>query len=238
MKRRRDRRFEGEGRRGPVNRLKRGLGSHLRGSLIAGSLLLIPVALTYLILRFLFDVVDGVLSPFITWLLAQVGINWTLPGAGLAMAVALTYVAGFLFANALGRRLVRWGQKALLRVPLIGIIYSASQKFVEAFSGQGDTGFKKVVLLEYPQKGNWALGFLTGLTSAFDGKQCAVVYIPTAPTPQSGWVAIVPIEAVYDTDLSVSTAMQFVFSGGIVTPQSIKTTPLLQNYGQGEKVSN
>ncbi|MBI4197497.1 MAG: DUF502 domain-containing protein [Chloroflexi bacterium] len=218
---------------GPWQRLKGSVGSHVRGSLVAGSLLLVPVALTYLILRFLFDVVDGVLSPGITWVLARFGVTWTLPGAGLALAVVLFYVVGFTLANAVGRRLVAWGQKAVLRIPLIGTVYSASHKLVESFSGKGDTGFKRVVMLEYPQRGNWTIGFLTSVTTAFDGKQFAVVYIPTAPTPTSGWVAIASIEDVYDTDITVPVAMQMVFSGGIVSPGAIKTTRLSETYGKG-----
>ncbi|MBI4312785.1 MAG: DUF502 domain-containing protein [Chloroflexi bacterium] len=216
-------------------RVKQAIGAQVRRTLITGSLLLLPVALTYLILRFIFDVVDGVLNPGITWLLARMNIDFSVPGVGVVVAVVLLYLAGFVLANSIGRKFIAWGQKALLRVPVIGTVYSASQKLVESFSGKGETGFKRVVLLQYPQQGNWTIGFLTSVTTAFDGKQMAVVYIPTAPTPTSGWVAIVPWEEVYDTDITVPVAMQMVFSGGIVTPDKIKTVPLSDTYQADEE---
>ncbi len=214
-------------------RIKNNIGAHLRRYLIAGSLLLLPVALTYFILRFVFDIVDGVLGPSIAWLLEKFGVTWTLPGVGVAAAVLLIYVAGFVFANTIGRRLIAWGRKAVLRVPVIGVVYSATQKLMDSFSGSSTTGFRRVVMIQYPRQGLWTLGFLTGISTMFK-EPYAVVYIPTAPTPTSGWVAILLIEEVLDTDISVPTAMQFVFSGGIVTPENIKTWPLSDSYAKGE----
>ena len=81
-------------------------------------------------------------------------------------------------------------------------------------------------MVEYPRVGAWSIGFLTAITATSDGKQLAVVYIPTAPLPNSGWVAVVPVEEVLDTNLSVQQAMQMVFSGGIVSPKVITTSKL------------
>ena len=205
---------------------RRRIATHLRRTLITGSLLLVPVALTYLILRFLFDLVDGVLEPGVEVLFDRLGVDWVIPGVGVAAAVVLVYLVGFLFANALGRRLVGWAQAAVLRIPLLGAVYSASRKLVESFSGTGETGFKRVVMVQYPRVGAWSIGFLTAITETSDDKQLAVVYIPTAPLPNSGWVAVVPVEEVLDTNLSVQQAMQMVFSGGIVSPGVIKTSKL------------
>ncbi|MSQ22831.1 MAG: DUF502 domain-containing protein [Dehalococcoidia bacterium] len=207
-------------------RVRRSIARHMRRNLITGSLMLVPVALTYLVLRFIFDLTDGVLQPTVQWAFQRFGLDWTVPGVGLLVAVILVYFTGFFLANAVGRRMARWAQGAVMHLPLIGTVYSASRKLVESFSGTGETGFKRVVMLEYPRQNAWTIGFLTAITTALDGKRMAVVYIPTAPTPTSGWVAMVPIEDVWDTDLTVQTAMQAVFSGGIVTPAVIKTRKL------------
>ena len=208
-------------------RLRRKIGAHLQRALIAGTLLLLPVAVTYLVLRLIFDVVDGVLQPGIQVVLDRWDLGaWAVPGLGVAVAVALIYLAGFIFANAVGRRLVGWGQAAILRVPLIGTVYSASRRLIESFSGTSETGFKRVVMVQYPRVGAWSIGFLTAVTTTSDGLRLAVVYIPTAPLPNSGWVAVVPVEEVLDTDLTVPMAMQMVFSGGIVSPDVIKTSKL------------
>ncbi|MBI4202700.1 MAG: DUF502 domain-containing protein [Chloroflexi bacterium] len=223
-------------------RVKRSIGNHTRRTLITGSLLLIPVALTYLVLRFIFDVVDQVLGPGITWvlnnwLLPFLGIERTynLPGVGVVVAVLLLYIVGILVANTVGQKLVVGGRRAVQRLPIIGTVYSATQRLVDSFSGTSATGFKRVVMIEYPQPGNWAVGFLTAITPTFDdGEPYAVVYIPTAPTPTSGWIAILHISKVYDSDISVQEAMQLVFSGGIVAPDEIKIWPLKESYERGE----
>lgn len=213
---------------GLFTRGKRRLCLHLRRSLIAGSLVLVPVALTYLVLKFIFDIVDSVLSPGIRWVFNQYfGVEWSVPGAGFILAILVIYLSGFIAANTLGLKLTRLIQNAVLKTPVIGSIYSAARKLVESFSpGSGQTGFKRVVMLQYPREGYWSMGFLTAITTS-GGQQFAIVYIPTAPLPNSGWVAIVPVSEVYDTDLDVQDAMQLVFSGGIVSPESIQSGPLI-----------
>ena len=215
--------------RGLGGRLRRKVRAHVRRTLLAGSLLLIPVALTYLVLRFIFDVVDGVLQPGVEWAFGELGWELTVPGLGVVAAVAVIYLAGFLLANAVGRKLVGWAQVVTLRVPLIGAVYSASRKLVESFSGTTQTGFKRVVMVQYPRVGAWSIGFLTAITNTSDDKRFAVVYIPTAPLPNSGWVAIVSIAEVLDTDMTVQSAMQVVFSGGIVSPSVIRTRKLTES---------
>jgi uncharacterized membrane protein len=200
---------------------------HFQRTLIAGAFLLIPIGITYLILRLSFDTLDGILKPATNWGLKQYGIELTFPGQGLVVAVLLVYLAGLLFANVIGRKFVRWGQNLTLKVPLIGAVYQASRKFVESFSNVGleQTGFKRVVMAEYPRTGAWSIGFLTGVTETADGIRLALVYIPTAPLPNSGWVAAMKFEEIVDTDLTVTQAMQLVFSGGILSPKMIKTRP-------------
>ena len=200
---------------------------HIRRTFIAGSLLLIPVGLTYLVLRMMFDLVDGVLQPPIRAVLETWGLgSWAIPGLGVVATILLIYLSGFFFANTLGRTLVGWSQGLVLRVPLIGTVYQATRKLVESFSGSGGTGFKRVVMVQYPRAGAWSIGFLTGTTTRDNDLVLAIVYIPTAPLPNSGWVALIPIEEVYDVDLSIQAAMQLVFSGGIISPISIKSTKL------------
>lgn len=190
--------------------------------MVAGLLLLVPVVLTYMLLRLLFNFVDGILQP-----LFRTFLGGELPGVGLASLIALVYVAGLFGANFLGKRLVKLGQATLLRVPIIGSVYSSARQLIESFSGSSTTGFKRVVLIEYPGPGIWTVGFLTSITTDETGKSLGLIYIPTAPTPNSGWVAIVPVENIYDTDLTVPVAMRLVFSGGIVTPGRIMKKALV-----------
>ena len=200
--------------------LKRRFGRHIRRSVIGGLLLLIPVVLTYMVLKFLFDAIDGVFKPIIEGI-----FNKTLPGIGAAVLLALVYIAGLLSTNIVGRRLIRAGQAALLRTPIVGAVYSPARQLIESFSGTAQTGFKRVVMIEHPRKGVWSIGFLTGFTTDESGRNLAIVYIPTAPTPNSGWVVLLSIEDVYDTDLDIQAAMSLVLSGGITAPAQINKRP-------------
>lgn len=205
--------------------MRRRLTLHLRRMLIAGTLLLVPVALTYLVFLFIYDVVNGVLQPGIEHLFVQIGHeDWSFPGIGVVAAVILIYLAGVVAAGSIGVKLIRWTQKAVIRVPIIGTVYSASRQLIESFSGGKATGFQRVVMIQYPRRGYWAIGFLTSIMHSDTEGSLAVIYIPTAPLPNSGWLAIVPFDEVYDTEITPQMAMRFVFSGGIVSPEDVRMT--------------
>ena len=181
------------------------------------------MALTYVIVRFLFDLVDGLLSPWIQWTLGQFGIEWTLPGPGVVAAVVIVYLIGAFATFSLGSIVLDWARASLLRIPFIGTLYSANRQLIESFSGTSVTGFKRVVLVQFPRAEAWSLGFLTGVTDAAGAERLIMTYVPTAPLPNSGFVVLMRPEDVLDTDLSVPDAMQLLFSGGIISPRTIST---------------
>jgi len=195
---------------------------HFTRTLGTGLLLVVPVGITYLVLKLLFDTIDGILQPGI-----QALVGRPIQGLGVIIIVLLVYLAGLLGAFFVGKQLIRLIQAILLRVPIFNTVYSAAKQLIESFSGSSSTGFKRVVLIEYPRPGAWTLGFLTGVTKDEHGNPLAIVYIPTAPTPQSGWVAILPVREVYDTEMSVQEAVRMVLSGGIVAPAQINKRPLI-----------
>ena len=197
------------------------VGVHLRLRFIAGLLLLVPLILTFWILRLVFDFLDDLLGVPDVHILDR-----SIPGAGIVALILLLYVTGLVGSTFVGRRPIALLQRLLFRVPLVSIIYSASKQLVESFSGKSATGFKRVVVIEYPRPGIWSMGFLTGLTSDEEHRRLAIVYIPTAPMPNSGWVAVLPLEDVYDTDLRVQDAMQMILSGGILFPEQIAKRPM------------
>ena len=202
--------------------IKRKLADHFPRTIGAGLLLLVPAMITYLLLRFLFDTIDGPVQPAI-----EAAFGREIRGLGSVILIILVYITGLLWAFFLGKRIIRFGQNILLRTPVIGPVYYTAKQLIDSFSGSGTTGFKRVVIIEWPRASVWTIGFLTSMTSDESGNPLALVYMPTAPMPNSGWVAILPAEDVYDTDLSVSEAMQLVLSGGIVAPPQIKKTPIV-----------
>ena len=204
--------------------MSKGIGGHLRRSFVRGLFVLIPVVLTYMVLKLLFDIVDGVLQP-----LVERGFGSRIPGLGILFLVVLVYLVGLLLANVLGRRMVELLKRGLLSIPVVGNVYSTAGKLIDSFSGSSDMGFKRVVAIEHPRKGAWTLGFLTSFIEEAPSKRMAIIYIPTAPMPNSGWVAILPVEEVYDTDLSIDTAMNLVLSGGITAPSRYERMALAED---------
>ena len=199
-------------------RLARRITGHLRGTMIGGLLLLVPIILTYVVLKWLFDAIDGLLQPAI-----EEAFGREVPGFSVIVLVLLIYIAGLEGENFLGRRIFDLGRVSLLRIPIIGTVYSSAKQLIDALSGTGTASFRQVVMIEYPRKDAWTIGFLTATTTDNAGNPLAIIYVPTAPTPNSGWVAILPEKDVLYTDLTVPTAMRFVLSGGIIAPSMIGT---------------
>ena len=199
-----------------LNRIGRTLTSHLRTTMVAGVLILVPLVLTYLVLRLVFDFIDGVLQPAI-----EQAIDRRLPGLGILVLIVLIYIAGLVGANRVGNRSIQVVQDLLLKIPVIGAVYSPSRQLVESFGGDSERSFKRVVIVEYPRKGAWMIGFLTATTEDEGGNRLGVVYVPTAPTPNSGWVGLFPEEDIHDIDMTAQQAMSLVLSGGIVTPPRV-----------------
>ena len=191
--------------------------------MVQGLLILVPLVITFWVLRLLFNLLDGFLGPLIE---RTAGRN--LPGVGIVALVILVYLIGIIWQRGLGRRLIQMGQQSLLDVPLVGAIYKPARQLIDSFSGTGESGFKRVVVIEYPKADTWMIGFLTATTVGRNNQPMGVVYVPTAPTPNSGWVAVVPMEDIFDTYLSVQEAMSMVLSGGISTPPEIEMRSLSQ----------
>lgn len=196
------------------------LTTHVRARFIAGFLILVPVLITYGVLSFVFNTLDRIPQPAI-----QLIFGRSVPGLGFAIILTAAYGAGLMAATYGGRWLVKAVQAGLLRVPVYNTVYSASKQLVESFSGSGQTGFRRVVEFEYPRRGTWTIGFLTNTVEHEDGQVMGVVYIPTAPTPNSGYVAIVPLDEVYDLDMPVERALRFCLSGGIISPPRLTRRP-------------
>jgi len=195
------------------------LGKDLKQTLAIGLFLLLPIVSTYLILRFVFNNVDDVLAPVVEQALGQ-----SIPGSGILALLILVYITGILGRSVFGRRIVPIAQNFFLKIPVVRAIYSPAKQLMESFFGAPKhTGFKRVVIIEYPRPGTWTIGFLTAVTTNEQSDQLGVVYIPTAPMPNSGWVVILKMSEVYDTDMTVSNAINMVLSGGIITPKFITT---------------
>lgn len=192
---------------------------HLKQRFIVGLFLLIPIAITYIILRFVFEGLDGIMQPLMERLIGR-----EIPGVGIATLLVIMYLIGLLVTTVFGERAVRATQNVLLRLPLISTVYNPSKQIIDAFTGSGRNAFKRVVAIEYPRKGMWTVAFVMSIIKDEDEGDMAVIYIPTSPTPQSGWLGLVSMDQVRETDISVDMAFRMVLSGGILSPATMKKT--------------
>lgn len=201
-----------------------GLTGHLRRHFTLGFFLLVPLLFTYLVLRLAFDFLDGFLSEPANYVFGR-----DVPGVGLVALIAIVYLGGLAASNFVGRRVFRTVQDLLMAVPLVRTIYGIGKNLIDSLSEDSQTGLKRVVVVEYPRPGIWAIGFLTGFSELAEGEPCALVYIPTAPLPNSGWIGAFPLDQVFDTEMNVQAAMQMVLSGGILYPKRIGKRPLQES---------
>lgn len=195
---------------------------HLRSWLVAGLLVWLPVLATILVIRLIVDLMDQtllLLPP--TWRPENLlGIN--IPGLGIVLAVVVLLGTGMLLTNLFGRKLVEFSERLLDRIPLVRSIYSGAKKVAETLLMPSGKSFRKVLLVEYPRKGIWCLGFQTtselGEVQARTGKHVIGVFIPTTPNPTSGFIVMVPVEDVVELEMTVDEAVRMVMSLGVVVP--------------------
>ncbi len=193
------------------------LGKKLRAHFLAGILTIVPVGITVLILVWIFNAIDGILQPII-----RTAFGRTIPGVGFVLTIILIYLAGVIASNVLGKRLIRYGESLLKKVPVFKQFYSGVKQILESFSSPDKTGFMQVVLIEFPRKGMQAIGFVTNEFSNSSGEKLLNIFIPTAPNPTSGFLQIVKEEEIIRTRLSVDEAIRMVVSAGRATTSGIE----------------
>lgn len=203
-----------------------GLAARLRAYFFAGILVTAPVLITFSIawqfIKFLDDQVAPLLPPELN------PQNWGIPGFGLIVVVVSLTLVGALTAGFAGRLVVRLSDAVLERMPVIRSIYSAVKQIFETMLAQKANAFREVVLVEYPRKGIWTLGFITGATTGEVGSHFADdmvnVFVPTTPNPTSGFLLFLPRRDVQVLEMNVEDGIKMVVSTGIITPPARRKT--------------
>lgn len=189
----------------------------IKVTFIAGLVVVIPLAVTYLILSWVFNMVDGIFRPLIIEIFGR-----SFPGIGIIAMLLLIYFLGVLTFFLPGRKTIEGALSLLLKTPLIKDIYGVSAQIVGTIAQTDESPFKRVVLVDYPRTGTKSLGFVTGRVPSTDGKEWVCVFIPSTPNPTQGNLIVVEADQVTETTLTTEAALKMVMSAGMMIPQSFK----------------
>ena len=196
--------------------------STLRKYIIAGLLVWLPLAATVVIIKLVVDLLDK------TILLLPPGyqpanlLGFSVPGFGILFAISVLFLTGMLAANIFGRRLVAVWEWILNRIPLVRTVYNSVKQISTTLLDSRGKSFRKVVMLEYPRKGIWSIGFLTNETVDIDIEPIAdslvAVFVPTTPNPTSGFIMLAPRADVIELEMTVEEGFKFIISMGVIIP--------------------
>jgi uncharacterized membrane protein len=196
-----------------------GIQSQLKRYFVAGLLVVTPLWGTYLILKALFLSLEGVLGN----LLASY-TKFYIPGLGIVVLAVLLLAVGMMATNIFGRKFVQAWENLLKRVPVVKTIYQVLKAVMDTLSIHNREQFSRVVLVEFPRKGQYSIAFVTGITKGeiqrITTQRLVNVYVPTTPNPTSGYFLFVPEPEIIPLSMSVEDAMKMLVSGGMYTPTS------------------
>ena len=199
----------------------------VRRYLMAGLLVWVPILVTVLVVRFILDLMDQTLLLLPAAARPEALFGFHIPGLGLLLALLLLISTGMLVSNIIGRSLVGLWEDLLNRIPFVRALYSGVKSFSTTILSNQGNSFKKVMLIEYPRKGIWSIGFQTAgdlpLISAHTGEPQVCVFIPTTPNPTSGFIMMVPRSQAIELDMSVDAAMKMIVTLGVVVPPAPAT---------------
>ncbi len=198
----------------------------LRKYLLAGLLVWLPLGVTLLVIKALIDLMDRVLVLVPDQYQPEALFGFHIPGLGVVLSLVVLFTTGVVVANLFGKRLVAMGEALVARIPVVSIIYSAVKQVAETvFSNKGKS-FRKVLLIEYPRKGVWAIAFYTGSAvgeiQEKTSKEVVNVFLPTTPNPTSGFLLMVAREDIIELDMPVDEGIKLIMSLGVIVPESKK----------------
>jgi len=211
----------------------------LRTYFITGLLVITPIGLTIFLIWNLFVFIDGILGEYISFILVRFfGFSMTEPvrGIGFIAILILILFTGMLTSNYFGRKLFELGEWILKSIPFVNKIYNATQQISKAFISEKREVFKKAVLVEYPRKGIYSIGFVTRDTGGEVKEKLdedgVSIFLPSTPNPTTGFVLFVPKKDLIELDMSIEDSLKLIISFGAVLPEYV-VEDLKQN-----KISN
>ena len=202
---------------------------------ITGLLTLLPIWLTWVVIKFVFVLLSDISKPWVEPLSHRIAATfpqslgwfnglWVQNTIAMVATLFVILAVGALTRRVVGQRLLRWFEALIARVPLANVIYTSARKLLDMLETKpGST--QRVVLIDFPHRDMKSVGLVTRvIREERSGRELAAVYVPTTPNPTSGYLEIVPVELLTPTDWTVDQAMSFIISGGAVAPDAMPFT--------------
>ncbi|CAN4278501.1 MULTISPECIES: DUF502 domain-containing protein [unclassified Pseudoxanthomonas] len=202
---------------------------------ITGLLTLLPIWLTWVVVKFVFVLLSDISKPWVEPLSHRIAATfpqslgwfnglWVQNTIAMVATLFVILAVGALTRRVVGQRLLSWFEALIARVPLANVIYTSARKLLDMLETKpGST--QRVVLIDFPHRDMKSVGLVTRvIREEGSGRELAAVYVPTTPNPTSGYLEIVPVELLTPTDWTVDQAMSFIISGGAVAPETMPFT--------------
>ena len=185
---------------------------NFRSKIFAGLAALLPLYLTFFVIKFLFVTLEEMSDPILK------RFNLDIPGLGIILTVLLIYILGFLITNFLGRKIFNLGERIVKKVPIVNMIYTTLKQITDTFTKGSTDAFEGAVYIQYPRQGLWTMAFISGESKTKDGVPYYHLFVPTTPNPTSGFFLMIPQADTVATGMSVEDGLKTIISGGLLAP--------------------
>ena len=202
----------------------------LRKWLLAGLLVIVPMAITVAVLRWIIDTLDQTLLILPEAWQPDRLIGVHIPGFGVLLTLAILLIVGAVASNFMGKKLVSLGDAVVARIPVVRGIYSSVKQVSDTLFSESGNAFRTAVLVQWPRPDVWTVAFVTGapggdVTNYLRGDEFVSVYVPTTPNPTGGYFVMLRKSDCIELKMSVDEALKYVVSMGVVSPQRTITRP-------------
>ena len=201
---------------------ERSLARRIRNYLIGGLLIWIPIMVTVWVVRFLSGILDQSLLLLPPSWRPEAVFGTYVPGVGIVLSLLLLFLTGLVMKNLFGGQMVAGLESLVRRIPVVGAVYAGAKTFSETVLTDKGKSFKQVVMVEFPRKGVFSIGFITAHeleeAQAKTEQVVTCVFVPTTPNPTTGFLVLVPKDEVILMDMTVDEAFRMLLTLGVVVP--------------------
>jgi uncharacterized membrane protein len=188
---------------------------HIRRIFLTGLLVFLPIVVTFSIVGWLFNKIDSLFREPLETI-----FGFPLVGIGFVLTILLVFITGIIASNFFGKKFISWAECIIRKIPIVKTIYIAIKQIIDTVFEDRQKAFKSAVLVQYPSKGIYALGFITSEAPSEIQKKCnedmESIFIPTTPNPTSGMLVMIPEKDIIFLDMPVESAIKLIISGGII----------------------